>query len=422
MPDPVREAGDDGDERRAVIAPRLLVVGDGCGSTGFSRVIRGILEPLRGRYQINHLAVNYFGDPHDYAWPLYAAIAGGDHFGVKRIRNLVEVLKPDLIFLVSNFEAVGNYLKELRPIRGDAKVAAYCPVESGPIDPGVVARLPGLDKLVLYTQSAKKFFLDALAKAALPDAEAKTLADPCVLPHGVDTARFYPMSSGKAGPAEERAAKRQLFGEDEELWDSFIVLNANRNQPRKRIDVTMKGFALFAADKPNNVRLYLHMGIEDLGWNVVTLSERYGITDRLILTNQSMSLPGVSDAELNVIYNACEVGLNTSSSEGWGLISFEHGATRAAQVVPRHAALEELWAGQAAMLEPMLCVTEPGCLTDSYLITPQEVAMTLERLYRDPAHLDALAELALTNANRPEYRWENIANRWGEVFSGVLKA
>lgn len=188
-------------------APRLLVAGDGGGSTGFSRVIRGILEPLSCGYQIHHLAVGYFGDPHDYPWPLYPAVVGGDDFGVKRIRNLAEVLKPDLIFLVTTFETVGNYVAELRPVRAGAKVVAYCPVESGPIDPGVVAWLPGLDKLVLYTKSAKKLFLDALAKAALPEAEAKTLADPCVLPHGVDTARFYPMSSGSAGP-RRRGARR----------------------------------------------------------------------------------------------------------------------------------------------------------------------------------------------------------------------
>ncbi len=92
----------------------------------------------------------------------------------------------------------------------------------------------------------------------------------------------------------------------------------------------MKGFAIFAADKPKNVRLYLHMGIQDTGWNVLTLAERYSITDRLILTSRSMGIPAVSDEELNGIYNACEVGLNASSSEGWGLVSFKHGATRAA--------------------------------------------------------------------------------------------
>jgi hypothetical protein len=146
-----------------VSAPRLLVVGDGSGITGFSRVIRSILEPLSSRYQIHHLAVGYFGDPHSYPWLLYPAVVGGDDFGVKRIRNLAQVLKPDLIFLVSRLETVGDYLEELRSVLADMKVVAYCPVESGPIEPGVVARLAGLDKLVFYTRFAKKLFIDALA-------------------------------------------------------------------------------------------------------------------------------------------------------------------------------------------------------------------------------------------------------------------
>src|SRR5262245_2860930 len=104
------KASSDGPRVTVETAPRVLVVGDGSGITGFSRVIRGILEPLGSRYQIHHLAVGYFGDPHGYPWPLYPALIGGDEFGVKRIRNLAEVLKPDLIFLVSTFETVGNYL------------------------------------------------------------------------------------------------------------------------------------------------------------------------------------------------------------------------------------------------------------------------------------------------------------------------
>jgi glycosyltransferase involved in cell wall biosynthesis len=404
-----------------VSLPKLLVVGDGSGFTGFSRVIRGILVPLAAYYRIHHLAVGYFGDPHDYPWPLYPAVLGGDDFGVKRIRNLTEVIRPDLIFLVSTFETVGNYLEELRSIRGGARVVAYCPVESGPLDPGVVARLAGLHRLVLYTQHARQLFLDAVAKSALPPADAATLSAPCVMPHGVDTLRFHPLSGAAEPAADKLEAKRQLFG-DETLWDSFIVLNANRNQPRKRIDATIEGFAIFAADKPGNVRLYLHMGIQDVGWNVVTLAERYGITSRLILSKSSASSPAVSDAELNAIYNACDVGLNTSSSEGWGLTSFEHGATRAAQLMTRQPALEELWAGQAEMLEPALCVTEPGSLNDSYLIAAEEVSRKLERLYRDPAHRDSLAERALMNARRPEYRWENIAERWRALFAGMLDA
>jgi len=31
------------------------------------------------------------------------------------------------------------------------------------------------------------------------------------------------------------------------------------------------------------------------------------------------------DNELNIVYNACDIGINTSVREGWGLVSFEHG-------------------------------------------------------------------------------------------------
>ena len=61
--------------------------------------------------------------------------------------------------------------------------------------------------------------------------------------------------------------------------------------------------------------------------------------------------PGaLSDADLNRLYNACAIGLNTSAGEGFGLVSFEHAATGAPQVVPDHDALRPVtprpaWSG-----------------------------------------------------------------------------
>ncbi len=175
-----------------VSEPKLLVVGDGSGITGLSRIIRGILEPLSSRFQIHHLAVGYFGDPHGYPWPLYPAFVGGDDFGVKRIRNLAEVLKPDLIFVVSTFGTVCQYLEELRMSPAGAPVVAYCPVESGPIDAACIERLRGIHKLVLYTQFAKRLFVDALARSGLRDPHAEILADTRVLPHGVQQDALLP--------------------------------------------------------------------------------------------------------------------------------------------------------------------------------------------------------------------------------------
>src|ERR1043166_5032133 len=171
--------------------------------------------------------------------------------------------------------------------------------------------------------------------------------------------------------------------DDAEHRDAFIVLNANRNMPRKRIDITMQGFAIFARDKPPNVKLYLHMATEDTGWNVVILAKRYGICDRLMMTQADNKRPQFSDEQLNLLYNACDVGITTTTGEGWGMVSFEHAATRAAQIVPRHTSLANLWDGAAEFIDPVMTLTYPGNLTDAHMVPADGVAAALERVYRD---------------------------------------
>lgn len=73
--------------------------------------------------------------------------------------------------------------------------------------------------------------------------------------------------------------------------------------------------------------LYLHMGMQDRGVDVLGLARALGIEDRLLLTTTAPERPHVSDEHLGLIYQACDVGVNTSAGEGWGLVAFEHGAT-----------------------------------------------------------------------------------------------
>jgi glycosyltransferase involved in cell wall biosynthesis len=240
-----------------------------------------------------------------------------------------------------------------------------------------------------------------------------------IIPHGVDTEIFHPLDC-KDPQASRRQAIQTLLGGDPRAEDAFIVLNANRNQPRKRIDVTMKGFALFAENKPRNVLLYLHMGVEDAGWDLLRLSERYGLTKRLFLSSPLRQPPHIPMDKLNVIYNAAAVGLNTSLGEGWGLANFEHAATRAAQVVPRHSALAELWEGSGMLVDPVASLTVEKILWEGHLVSPAGVAEALERLYQNPALLAELSQAAYHNATRPEYQWSAIARRWDVLFREVL--
>jgi D-inositol-3-phosphate glycosyltransferase len=231
------------------------------------------------------------------------------------------------------------------------------------------------------------------------------------IPHGIDSALFHPL--------DRQEARRAVLGDG--LDDAFVVLNANRNQPFKRIDLTVEGFALFARDKPENVKLCLHMATRTPAPGEVPLADRFGIRDRLLLSERSDRHPSVSDERLNLLYNACDAGLNTSEKEGWGLIAFEHGATRAAQVVPKHSACAELWEGAAVLVEP---AGEDSPVRNQHAgrtVTVEGVAAALERLYRDSHVRQRLADAAYERATEPRYAWKNIAAQWDALFREVMR-
>ena len=400
----------------------ILVVGDAAAPTGFARVLHSILDRVKHKYEIHHLGINYSGDPHDADWKIYLARLGGDVYGINRLQQLIEVAKPMLVFMVNDIWILGRYAPILKEYGDKLKTVMYFPVDGEPIDSEYVGQLDGVDQFVAYNQFGKRAMEQAIAGVTLenPDFKASEIE---VIPHGVDTNLFHPYSKtlGTDGIKRGRLkAKKMLLPNTKDFLDSFIVLNANRNQPRKRIELTMQGFALFAENKPDNVKLYLHMGTEDQGWNLMSLARRYDIEGRLIISNTSKEIPTDSVKRLNMIYNACEVGINTSIGEGWGLVSFEHAATGAAQIVPRHTACEELWQGAAEMLEPVFTVTVERVLTEGKFVSPKGVAESLERLYRDPEYLREMSEAAYRNATRPEYKWKNIARQWDALFQRLL--
>lgn len=400
---------------------KILIIGDGGVPTGFARVIRSIFEPLCNDFELHQLATRYDGRPHDYPWKLYRADAGKSVYGYDQLGTLINRLTPDLVFLLFDVTFQARYVEELRKLSPAPKIVVYSPIESGPIAPELLRRLGGVSRYVLYTEYGRRQIEASLerVRAETPDFGFPQLE---VIPHGVDTDRFYPLSDDDGDiPSQRIEARRALKLADAEHLEAFIVLNANRNMPRKRIDLTLQGFAHFVRDKPANVKLYLHMATEDTGWNVLILAKRYGIFDRLIMTQADNSRPQFSDEQLNLLYNACDVGITTTTGEGWGMVSFEHAATRAAQIVPRHTSLADLWAGAAEFVEPVMKLTYPGNLTEGHLVTPAGVAGALQKLYEDRPRRDHLAEAAYRNATNPEYKWSTIAARWKRVLEEVIR-
>ena len=409
--------------------PRILIIGEAVAPTGFARVIRSVFSRLTDHYELHQLATRYDGGAHDWPWTLHAASKGQSVYGYDQVAPLVDSLKPALVFLLYDIPFQPPFWAQLCRATWKQPVVMYTPVEAGPIAPEIIEPLERVARYVMYNEFGRGVIDASLAdiRARRPDFRFPVLD---VIAHGVDLDRFFPLpaqstdaqepESREAESARRLTARQQLGIDTSETRDAFIVLNANRNMPRKRIDLTMQGFALFARDKPASVKLYLHMATEDSGWNVLLLAKRYGIFDRLIMTRADNVRPTFDDPMMNLLYNACDVGLTTSTGEGWGMVAFEHGATRAAQVMPRHTSLAELWDGAAEFIRPISTMTWPGNLTEGQVVSVEGVAAALQRVYEDRELRVSLAQRALLNARRDEFTWDRVAAQWRTLFDEVI--
>ena len=385
---------------------RVLFWGDGYASTGFATVMNNIIGNLPKRsFDIHHLGINYRGDPHDYDWKIYPALLGGDYLGLNRIAEFA-TLKPDGIFILNDVWVVGRFLKKIKETwKNIPPIVVYFPVDSIDLDLDWFKDFDIVKKIVVYT----KFGYNEVKKI-IPNSEVN------IIPHGTDTSIFYK----KFETREE--AKRLLFP-NQDLKDSFIVLNANRNQPRKRIDLTIQAFSIFAKNKPKGVKLYLHMGIKDMGFDILKMCYRYGVDERLIISNTKKINQSVPVEKLNIIYNATDIGLSTAIGEGHGLVQSEHASTGAPQIVPDHSALTELYKDTGLLVPIFQWLTNPDTLTVSGYVHPVNVAEKLEELYQNKELYNELSRKSLEKWTSEEASWEYIVkNQWVPLLKDAYKS
>jgi glycosyltransferase involved in cell wall biosynthesis len=378
-----------------------------------------MLQPLAHRYDIHQFS---FGRTNatNHPWPLHCNPDRTDVYGVAALSKLIGDLQPDLLLIVFDIWLYYAYRSMLKQRFPGMPAVLYCPIDGDEARPAYIQGLADLDCLVLFTDFARRVVAQAISG---PGGEAPSHIE--VIPHGIDPGAFRPAAcdpNGNPDPTASRiAARRKLFRDRPELEDSFLVLNANQNNGRKRFDLTLEGFARFAADKPQRVKLYLHTRLDEKGCELLPIARRLGVQDRLLWTNSPTDGHYVSDERLGLIYNACDVGLNTSVGEGWGLVAFEHAATAAAQILPHNSVHEELWVGAADLAEAGHPVRGRHDFVTHRLVDPKAVAVALDRLYSDPGLLRQRSLDAFHRATSPDLSWARIAGKWDSLFQRLLK-
>ena len=386
---------------------KILYCGDAFVQTGFGRVAAHLLPILAKEHDVHVLAVNYWGDycPEAQNYKVYpAGIHGNDPFGTHRIASIVDQVKPDLIWTTNDFWVNLNLWEAVKSLKETLgfKFYSYSPIDSYGIFPETMRLASDWDGFGVYTE----FGAEEVRKAGY-----ESTVD--IIPHGVDKSLFFPI--------DQNECRREL-GVPEDI---FIVFNGNRNQPRKRIDITIKSFIKFAKDKPD-ARLWLNMGNKDLGWDLIPLFKRiardegYDPKQKLILVGPSYDTNNCLPIEkLNKVYNACDIGINTCMGEGWGLVNFEHAATGKAQLVPDHTSLKEIFYNVPRMDVESWEVDRHYGL-DRGIPSADHGSELLSYYYDNRDVLKKDADWCYERACEPAFEWDNIGKQLLSIVNRTL--
>lgn len=382
---------------------KLLWVGDACVSSGFARSTHGVLDTLRFVYDVSVLGMCYNGDPHDHPYRVYPAFAGGDSFGVGRIRGLVESLKPDVIVVQQDPWNFPAYLTQLTGI--DVPVVGVVAVD-GKNCAG--ENLNPLALSIFWTQFGEQ------------EARVGGYTGPsAVIPLGVDLDVYKPLD--RADSKEKILGK--VLSDHHLSADSFVVGVVGRNQERKRLDLTLRYFANWAREfQVEDACLWCHVApTGEAAYDLRSLAKYYGILGRVFVPAIS-PIYGLPEEALARIYNLFDVLLSTTQGEGMWLPGLEAAACGVPIIAPDWSAVGELFSKAAALVSCTSMAVTPhiGGAVLGGIADETECIAQLNALYRNKALRTKYANASLALASEDRFRWPNIGDAFSKALDGVF--
>ena len=247
--------------------------------------------------------------------------------GVFDLQAVLERFRPHIMICLNDHEFLVEYGKVALQSGVPCRRIAYMPIDAENYKHRFFTGLAPYDEV--WTMNEKSLRIIE---------ETRSLSCPIrVLEHPMFKS-FFPL---------EPSPELQAFRAGLVPSDAPIILNVNRNDYRKRFDLTIESFYEYMVDHPDsNARLVLktenhkpHVPLShDLQAINAEMAEEYGVNygSRILVLDEKLSLE-----ELNMLYNVADVFLTTTSGEGWGLTAFEAMSAGTRCIVPSNTCYSE---------------------------------------------------------------------------------
>jgi len=331
-------------------------------------------------------------------------------FGIEKIHEAVAEFKPDVCIVYNDLLIISNCVNKLCEIedyKSKFKIVAY------------------IDQVYLHQKKVYLELVNTKADAAIAFTEEwkntiveQGLRIPChVLQHGFDASTYFPIP---------KAVARSYLGLNQ---DDFLVLNLNRNQPRKRWDTCLKAFAEIVSRYPNDpIKLIIGTALQG-SWDLVEIYERElkkrgltlqdGLKHIVVLENPQK----LTDYDVNVVYNVADIGINTCDGEGFGLCNFEQAAIGVPQVVPRLGGFLEFFNDdRCSFVDPCLAyyvdTTRDHVCGEALLCSYSDVVSAFEVYYHNRELIKKHGEACRAHIPKT-YSWEIIYKKLVAIVAEV---
>ncbi len=321
-------------------------------------------------------------------------------FGYSQLPAVVKSFQPDVIMLYNDAAVITSFLDKLQEVfpagQRSYKMIIYFDQVYTTQRPDLLARIDrDADVYFAFTQ----FWKECLA--------AQGIQKPIhILRHGFDANLYKPMN---------RTELRKKHGLPENL---FLMVNINRNTPRKRYDILVTALAELVARYPTKPigLLCVCDGGELGGFPMHEIYTRELIKRRvpveqhlhkLMITKTAMNY---TDETVNELYCMADIGVSAAEGEGFGLCNFEAMGCGVPQVVPDVGGFKDFCRPDNTMLvKPERSYYIPYAYSSlggiAEVVAPADLCLAIEEYLLDSdlraKHSQAARETVL------KYRWED---------------
>lgn len=317
---------------------KILAFGD-CilHTTGYGRVSRNVLGYFVSQgHEVIQIAWNYTLPPQRYPIIKDGTQLVGyinlvpphtrDEFSTATVIHYINGIKPDMVYNSNDYFTIKPLLDKKNEWTHIPKITNY-----GIIDGPECAQVyTSLITQIDYPVSPSKYGYNQLSKITNRG---------LYIPHGVDTATYKPLPN-----KEEIKKKLGLEGK-------FVFGTLNRNIWRKMYPLLFRAYAeikhklkdscLFVLADPNDIAGHgLAFWLKH--FNLSASQDPKKPADVMFHPAYLNILMNLSDQELAEAYNAFDVFVSTSMSEGFGLATIESQACGIPSIMPNNTANTEL--------------------------------------------------------------------------------